>query len=599
MCDLQNTCFYATIKPMYDSAIRQYSTHRLFTSGKYNCINTEGLGMMDNDKKNETSNIDDLKALFDERKTKDEPAPEKSLTKGKDEAKKKGSGMNGKKAENEKKRRNRMIANVMIYSGIGLLIVACAIMLAFIFTQNNGTQINKLSIDGGNIELRVGHNVKLSVSTEPAGNEYALTFTSLDTSVATVSLDGTVTGVTPGKTEITVSSGGLTSSVEVTVRKDIIDSLSVSLAAIALDGGEEQAVEVLYTPADAKDVNLMWGSADTETAIVDENGVIKGVNTGETIITVADTVTGKTAEVKVSVNGLELPDSMRFDKESVTLEVGEVYQSVLCFTPEDITNTGAIFYTTDSSVASVTNEGVITAKGVGECSIEAYYENDNRLVAYLDVTVIDSFPITDPVISSTTPSFNKPDPITESVPGSDDAHTVEVIDGITYIDGIMIANKTYSLPADYDPGIQPEAQAAFDEMQAAASEDGISLWVVSGYRSYFDQEAIYNRYLQWDTKEEVDTYSSRPGHSDHQTGYTFDVNSLEQSFEYDPAGQWLADNCYKYGFIIRYPKGKEDSTGYMYEPWHIRYIGVAFATKVTQSGLSLEEYLGITSKYAD
>ena len=539
--------------------------------------------MSDNDKKYETSNIDEIKALFDGRKTKEEPAPKNRLTKGKDEVKK--SAVNSKKAENEKKRRNRMIANVMIYSGIGLLIVACAVMLAFIFTSNNGKQIDSLSITDGNIELRVGHTEKLSVSTKPEGSEYALSFVSSDTSVATVSLDGVVTGVNPGKTEITVSSGGLTSTVEVTVRKDIIDSLSVSLAALSLDGGEEHTVTVSYTPSDAKDINIVWKSEDTETATVDENGVIKGVNTGETVITVTDTVTGKSADVKVTVNGLELPSSMSFDKESVTLEVGEKYQSVLCFTPEDITNTSAIFYTTDSSIASVTNEGIITAKGVGTCTIEAYYENDYRLVAYLEVTVIDTYPITDPD--------------TEPVPNPDDFHTIEEIDGITYVDGIMIANKTYSLPADYDPGVHPEAQAAFDKMQAAASEDGISLWVVSGYRSYFDQEAIYNRYLQWDTKEVVDTYSSRPGHSDHQTGYTFDVNSLEQSFEHDPAGQWLADSCYKYGFISRYPKGKEDSTGYMYEPWHIRYIGVEFATKVTTSGLSLEEYLGITSVYAD
>lgn len=550
--------------------------------------------MSDNDKKYETSNIDDIKALFDERKTED-PVPEMPLTKGKDEVKKEKSAVNGKKVENEKKRRNRMIANVMIYSGIGLLIAACAIMLAFIFTKNNGKQIDSLSIIGGNIELRVGHTEKLSVSTKPEGNEYALSFESSDTSVATVSLDGVVTGVNPGKTEITVSSGGLTATVEVTVRKDIIDSLSVSLSALALDGGEEHTVSISYTPSDAKDVNIVWKSEDTETATVDENGVIKGVNTGETVITVTDTVTGKSADVKVTVNGLELPSSMTFDKESVTLEVGEKYESVLCFTPEDITNTSAIFYTTDSSIASVTNEGIITAKGEGNCTIEAYYENDNRLVAYLEVTVIDSFPITDPETSSAP----KPAPKPEPVPNPDDFHTIEEIDGITYVDGIMIANKTYTLPADYDPGVHPEAQAAFDEMQAAASEDGISLWVISSYRSYYDQEAIYNRYLQWDTKEVVDTYSSRPGHSDHQTGYTFDVNSLEQSFEYDPAGQWLADNCYKYGFIIRYPKGKEDSTGYMYEPWHIRYIGVEFATKVTTSGLSLEEYLGITSVYAD
>ncbi|MFR5514881.1 MAG: D-alanyl-D-alanine carboxypeptidase family protein, partial [[Eubacterium] siraeum] len=175
----------------------------------------------------------------------------------------------------------------------------------------------------------------------------------------------------------------------------------------------------------------------------------------------------------------------------------------------------------------------------------------------------------------------------------------EVIDGITYFDGVMIANKTYTLPASYNPGVQPVAMDAFYDMQAAAAADGISLWILSSFRSYEDQDVIYNRYVAQDGRDAADTYSSRPGHSDHQTGYTFDLNSLEQDFQYDPAGKWLDKNCYKYGFIIRYPKGKESSTGYMYEPWHVRYIGVDLATKVTQSGLSLEEYFGITSQYQD
>ena len=174
-----------------------------------------------------------------------------------------------------------------------------------------------------------------------------------------------------------------------------------------------------------------------------------------------------------------------------------------------------------------------------------------------------------------------------------------MIDGITYFDGVMIANKTYTLPRSYDPGVQPEAMDAFYDMQAAAASEGISLWILSSYRSYDDQEVIYNRYVAQDGRDAADTYSSRPGHSDHQTGYTFDLNSLEQDFQYDPAGQWLDKNCYKYGFIIRYPKDKDSSTGYMYEPWHVRYIGVDLATKVTKSGLSLEEYFGITSQYQD
>lgn len=176
---------------------------------------------------------------------------------------------------------------------------------------------------------------------------------------------------------------------------------------------------------------------------------------------------------------------------------------------------------------------------------------------------------------------------------------IEVIDGITYVDGILIANKTYALPSDFNPGVSDEAYDALTEMEIAAAEDGISLFIVSGYRSYDDQDVIYNRYVSQDGKAEADRYSARPGHSEHQTGYAFDLNSLEEYFADTPEGIWLAENCHKYGFIIRYPKGKEHITGYMYEPWHVRYLGVDIATSVYESGLTLEEYLGITSEYQD
>lgn len=575
---------------------------------------------MNPEKKFETSSIDDIKALFENR-TEEDIIPPDSFGKSEKQVVTKEavqSAVRKTASESIKKRkRNRTIANIMIYSGIGLLIVACAVLVAVIFNGNNGSSIKSLDItNSGEITLRVGHSQQIKVKTEPADTEYALSYVSGDTSVATVSLDGKVTAVKNGKTEITVSSGELSDTITVNVKKDIIESLDVSLAALSLDGGEEQKIDAKLTPADAKDVKLSWKSADTDVATVDKNGVVKGVNTGETTITLTDSVTGLSKDITVTVNGLELPESMKFDKDSVTVEVGDVYNSVLKFTPEDITYTGAIYYTSDSSVASVTNEGVITAKSAGNCTIEAYYENDYRLVASMEVTVIDPFPITSQETTApetpspeTTAPDTEPEPEPETDPPASStpapapeyngSHKMEVIDGITYFDGVMIANKTYTLPASYNPGVQPEAMDAFYDMQAAAAADGISLWILSSFRSYEDQDVIYNRYVAQDGRDAADTYSSRPGHSDHQTGYTFDLNSLEQDFQYDPAGQWLDKNCYKYGFIIRYPKGKESSTGYMYEPWHVRYIGVDLATKVTQSGLSLEEYFGITSQYQD
>ena len=169
----------------------------------------------------------------------------------------------------------------------------------------------------------------------------------------------------------------------------------------------------------------------------------------------------------------------------------------------------------------------------------------------------------------------------------------------TYIQGILVVNKTYALPASYAPGkLTTETQNAFDKMAADAAAQGLSLANASDYRSYELQDTIYNRYVSRDGKKAADTYSARPGHSEHQTGLALDLNSIEDSFAYTDEGIWVAENCYKYGFIIRYPEGKENITGYKYEPWHIRYLGTELAEKVYNSGLCLEEYLGITSEYA-
>ncbi len=195
---------------------------------------------------------------------------------------------------------------------------------------------------------------------------------------------------------------------------------------------------------------------------------------------------------------------------------------------------------------------------------------------------------------------SEPEPEQDTEPTTEEAKfAIENKNGMTYIDGILIANKSYSLPSDYDPGESSEALDAFYEMQADASDEGLNIYISSSYRSYEDQARIYQNYCDTDGQEAADTYSSRPGFSDHQTGLAFDLNSIDDSFGYTPESDWVSANCHKYGFIIRYPKGKEDITGYQYEPWHIRYIGVDKATAVYESGLCLEEYLGIDSAYKD
>lgn len=191
-------------------------------------------------------------------------------------------------------------------------------------------------------------------------------------------------------------------------------------------------------------------------------------------------------------------------------------------------------------------------------------------------------------------------------------------DGVTYIDGYMIVNKTYSLPENFIPKntytdaskhndqqcascIDKDAYKAYKEMKADALALNLNIYISSGYRSYKVQNNIYSRNVKKNGKDNADTYSARPGNSEHQSGLCFDLNTIDSSFQYTEEGKWINNNAYKYGYIIRYPKGKTDETGYIYEPWHLRYVGKELAEKLYNNGnwITMEEYFGITSKYND
>lgn len=177
----------------------------------------------------------------------------------------------------------------------------------------------------------------------------------------------------------------------------------------------------------------------------------------------------------------------------------------------------------------------------------------------------------------------------------------EVVDGATYIEGTLIVNKTYSLPSTFGNGLTEETKEAFAKLKSAALLDGFDIYIASGFRSYNRQVTLYNNYVQRDGKEAADTYSARPGYSEHQSGLTFDVNEVSDKFHNTPEANWLSENCYKFGFILRFPKGKEQETGYKYESWHFRYVGEKLAEKLYNNGdwLTLEGYFGITSEYQD
>ena len=187
---------------------------------------------------------------------------------------------------------------------------------------------------------------------------------------------------------------------------------------------------------------------------------------------------------------------------------------------------------------------------------------------------------------------------TSSTPSPPSSTEIQYIDGAASIDGILIVNKTYALPEDYGYGEDSEALNAFYQMQNDAYNDGIYLEIISGFRSYQTQVYTYNSFVLDRGTELADRVSARPGHSEHQTGLAFDINTTANYFADTPEAAWLEEHCAEYGFIIRYPRNKEDVTGYAYEPWHIRYIGKEKARIITASGLTLEEYYGLTSFYS-
>jgi len=179
-----------------------------------------------------------------------------------------------------------------------------------------------------------------------------------------------------------------------------------------------------------------------------------------------------------------------------------------------------------------------------------------------------------------------------------------------------LVNKQHSLDKTYAPKdlvtvdvptvlenpevnqLRKPAADALKEMFNKAKESGFKLYARSGYRSYQTQSALYKNYSTQHGEKAANRYSAKPGQSEHQTGLVMDITSesaelkLTEDFGETEEGKWVSEHAHQFGFILRYPKDKEDITGYIYEPWHLRYLGVDLATKVYQSKLTFEEYLG-------
>lgn len=237
----------------------------------------------------------------------------------------------------------------------------------------------------------------------------------------------------------------------------------------------------------------------------------------------------------------------------------------------------------------------------------SYFKIDN-LKRYLDYDIMEVKSIYD--ISNIKKDFNYEDVVTyvnanldkeyyssDNLISNEDASKIDVL-----------VNKYHKLDENYEPSdltiidskyasgtqkLRKEAQIKFEEMASDMAKENLKIFAGSTYRSYTYQKGLYDRYVKKDGFAAAETYSARSGYSEHQLGLAVDIVNGKWDYlsENDKEYDYLINNSYKYGFILRYPRGSEYITGYMFEDWHFRYLGVELATKVFNSGLTYDEYI--------
>ncbi|MFI3260865.1 MAG: D-alanyl-D-alanine carboxypeptidase family protein [bacterium] len=322
--------------------------------------------------------------------------------------------------------------------------------------------------------------------------------------------------------------------------------------------GEEVKLNISVIPENATDKTYKL-EYDEEYFIIEEE-MLNPIKEGNITLSILNEKNDIKTDVEIIINNYV--KEINVSSSNITLYVGNTSSLTYELVPSNAENKNDIKIVSSDEKVVVYEDDKIKAVGIGTAKVTISTTSGTEISKVINVTVKE-------VVQTPT------------------------VSGIKYIDGILIVNKTYALPSTYAPGLSSALSSAFSTMKTAASKENLSLVITSGYRSYTLQDSIYNNYVKRDGQEEADTYSARPGHSEHQSGLGIDVANYTNEWD------WLAKNAHKYGFIVRYPEGKEHITGYMYEPWHLRYLGVDVATKVYNSGLCLEEYLNITSVYAN
>lgn len=327
---------------------------------------------------------------------------------------------------------------------------------------------------------------------------------------------------------------------------------------IQLNKTQQINLEYKLLPENATDEDV---ECIANSDIIDIEGTkITGINSGECKVSVKSGNITKDVNIKVN----EIANDIIVSSDSVILKIGDSINIEAKVEPENAINSELEWLSDNEKIASVEN-GKITLNNSGDCNIIVRTKDEPVISKVIAVSSTKIYP----------------------------APAKYNVEGLTYINGVLLVNKNYKVPSNFSPGVNQTALAALNDMKKEASKYGFNLNIISSFRSYSTQAGLYQKYTKLYGEDYASVISAKPGTSEHQTGLAFDITSLEQDYADTPEGKWLAQNCARYGFIIRYKKDKENITGYIYEPWHIRYLGTVKAQEVEKSGLCLEEYLGV------
>lgn len=283
--------------------------------------------------------------------------------------------------------------------------------------------------------------------------------------------------------------------------------------------------------------------------------------------------------------------SDNFNVDELIFLVDNNLENITGYNPDNLSNYYN-YYINDPNdiklIIELVNEGITYKKIISDIKKDPYYIKDNlkRYILFTKHNNDSARLIVEAVNANTDTKFY-----------------TNIKESDTSKNNLILVNKYYALDKNYIPNnlvsIEGSFRAnkitsdAYNEMKDAASKDGISLQITSAYRSYNQQSSLYNQYKTSNGLIWADSYSARPGHSEHQTGLALDIltpGATLSTFENFKEFTWLKNNAYKYGFILRYPKDKEHITGYNYEPWHYRYVGKKVATTVYENDITWEEY---------